>query len=209
MKIISHRGLWEKPSEKNSSESFERSFYEGFGTETDLRDSSGKIVISHDMPSGDEITLSDFLSLVSSYDSKEPLTVALNIKADGLADTLLRELENITSIEPFVFDMSVPDMRSYLRAGFNVFGRMSEVECKPPWLDQCSGIWLDSFDSDWFSEAFVSELLNSNKIVCVVSPELHGRNYNCLWEKIYPLRQRSSLILCTDYPLEARKYFDL
>ena len=31
MKIISHRGLWEKPSEKNSSESFERSFYEGFG----------------------------------------------------------------------------------------------------------------------------------------------------------------------------------
>lgn len=41
MKIISHRGFWHNPSEKNTEMAFCRSFELGFGTETDVRDSLG------------------------------------------------------------------------------------------------------------------------------------------------------------------------
>ena len=209
MKIIAHRGLWHNDLEKNSVRSFERCFFEGFGTETDVRDSKGHLVISHDMPLGDEEELSYFLSIVASHQPTQVLTIALNIKSDGLVDALLNVLKDYPDLDIFVFDMSIPDMRSYLMAGFNVFARMSEVETEPAWLEQCSGVWLDSFDSDWFSEKIVVDLLNSGKRVCIVSPELHGRNYNSLWQTLQPLREYSGLILCTDHPTKAQQYFKL
>ena len=45
MKIISHHGFWHIPSEKNTETAFCRSFELGFGTETDVRDSLGALVI--------------------------------------------------------------------------------------------------------------------------------------------------------------------
>ena len=35
--ILSHRGYWLQTEEKNSRKAFERSFFMGFGTETDIR----------------------------------------------------------------------------------------------------------------------------------------------------------------------------
>jgi nucleoside-diphosphate-sugar epimerase len=49
MNIISHRGFWLKDEEKNTIQAFERSFEFGFGTETDIRDYKGELVISYDM----------------------------------------------------------------------------------------------------------------------------------------------------------------
>ena len=46
MIILSHRGFWKTKDEKNTITSFKRSFDCGFGTETDLRDHDGEIVIS-------------------------------------------------------------------------------------------------------------------------------------------------------------------
>ena len=48
MIILSHRGWWKTRAERNMRDAFVRSFDAGFGTETDLRDICGKIVISHD-----------------------------------------------------------------------------------------------------------------------------------------------------------------
>ena len=81
MRIISHRGYWKTPSEKNTINAFQRSFDLGFGTETDIRDLAGEIVVSHDLPKGDEIRLEKFLALVSSYENAHSLTLALNIKS--------------------------------------------------------------------------------------------------------------------------------
>ena len=41
MQILSHRGWWATPAEKNSLAAFERSFGADYGTETDLRDEQG------------------------------------------------------------------------------------------------------------------------------------------------------------------------
>ena len=51
MEILSHRGYWKTVTEKNTIIAFKRSFNLGFGTETDIRDLNGNLVISHDMPS--------------------------------------------------------------------------------------------------------------------------------------------------------------
>ena len=82
MRILSHRGFWLEPAEKNTMAAFRRSFELGFGTETDIRDSAGKLVISHDIPAGSEPTLVDVLDLMRATGCTGPL--ALNIKADGL-----------------------------------------------------------------------------------------------------------------------------
>ena len=50
MIILSHRGYWKSEKERNQEVAFHRSFDLGYGTETDIRDIQGKLVISHDMP---------------------------------------------------------------------------------------------------------------------------------------------------------------
>ena len=201
--IISHRGHWNVPEEKNTETAFCRSFTLGFGTETDVRDCMGKLVISHDMPSSKEMTLLEFLSFTGG--TKLPL--AINIKSDGLANLLKLEMAGYERSSWFVFDMSIPDMRDHLRVGNPVFARMSEVEREPAWFEQVEGIWLDSFDGEWFDCALISNLLDQQKKVCVVSSELHGRDQANLWAMLHSFAQNDHLILCTDCPERAQKYF--
>ena len=56
---MAHRGFWISEEEKNKTVAFERAFDNNFGVETDLRDICGKIVISHNMPNGDEISFEE------------------------------------------------------------------------------------------------------------------------------------------------------
>ncbi len=56
MQVISHRGYWKSAAEKNTTTAFARSFALGYGTETDVRDLNGELVISHDMPTQPAMT---------------------------------------------------------------------------------------------------------------------------------------------------------
>lgn len=203
MKVLSHRGHWTSPAEKNTVQAFKRSFELGFGTETDVRDCGGRLLISHDMPRGDESTFREFAALVDRRD----LPMAINIKADGLADAVAREAAAAGLSDWFVFDMSVPDLRAHLKAGNPVFTRMSEVEQDPVWLEQAQGVWLDGFDGTWFNLGTIEALLGRGKRVCVVSSELHGRDPGLLWQMLVPLAPNPALMLCTDLPEIARNRF--
>lgn len=208
MKIISHRGYWLDGSEKNTSAAFERSFGLGFGTETDIRDSLGELVISHDMPSGNEQELAEFLSCAgSASDVNKPLTLALNIKSDGMAHLLAEQVVNYPQLDCFVFDMAVPDMRQYLNVGVPVFTRMSEVEQSPSFLDQAAGVWLDAFEAEWYDNSIIQSLIDMGKRVCIVSPELHGRPYLKQWHQLSIWVGSDQVILCTDKPEEALAHF--
>lgn len=204
MKIISHRGYWHELTEKNTETAFRRSFELGFGTETDVRDCMGELVISHDVPRGGEMPLIKLLSLVGVDEH----LLAINIKADGLARILSETMTKYNRANWFVFDMSIPDMRDHLAAGNPVFARMSEVEKAHVWFDRIEGIWLDSFENEWFDLALIGSLIHMGKRVCVVSSELHGRDHNGLWSKLLPLTKEDRLILCTDFPDKAKEYFD-
>lgn len=208
MIILSHRGFWQSSEEKNTETAFVRSFSNGFGAETDVRDYNGELVISHDIPQSGCMTLELFLALYGACDNTLPL--ALNIKSDGLQHILKEALARHRIDRYFVFDMSVPDTLGYLRAGLRTFTRESEYETVPALYEDACGIWLDEFHHHWIDEGVIVRHLTHNKQVCIVSPELHQRDYLVEWED-YRRIERSAgteLMLCTDHPSEAKEYFN-
>ena len=211
MEILSHRGYWKSDEEKNTVTAVTRSFSLGFGIETDIRDYGQRLVISHDVPTGRELDFKALLQLANSDSTtagnESTLTLALNIKSDGLAYKIAEECGSYPSLNCFVFDMSVPDMRVYIEVGIPVFTRLSEVEREAIWLDRCDGVWLDAFESEWYGNGLIKELLNKNKRVCIVSPELHQRSHMPVWKRLTALVNESGLMLCTDYPELAEQFF--
>jgi glycerophosphoryl diester phosphodiesterase len=203
MRILSHRGFWNKPSERNSIPAFARSLDHGFGLETDIRDCDGRLVISHDVPIGEEIGFDEFLQL---FDNSN-LPLAVNIKADGLALLVKQAMSAYNIEEWFAFDMSIPDMRSYLDEKIPTFARVSEVEKAPPWIEEVTGIWFDSFSGDDYDTATIVRYLRDGRRVCIVSPELHKRPYLDVWRNIRTLSDEAGLMICTDHPELARSFF--
>lgn len=205
MKIISHRGLWFHDNEKNTKSALVKSITHNYGFETDLRDFGGELVISHDVPNQSELPLDYLLSEIPNID----LPIAINIKSDGLAKMLRSKMQGINWTDWFVFDMSIPDMINHLEVGNPVFTRISDYEREPVLFEKSVGIWLDSFGSEWYDQTIINNLLSSNKMVCIVSPELHKRSKDNIWEMLKKIGNNDQLILCTDYPLEATKYFNI
>ena len=81
MRVLSHRGWWTSTSEKNTESAFRRSFDAQCGTETDVRDMDGVLVISHDPPRSEASPLSfdAFLDIyVDSGAHDRGLPLALN-----------------------------------------------------------------------------------------------------------------------------------
>lgn len=209
MKIISHRGIWNFSQEKNTALAFSKSFDFGFGVETDIRDYSGNLVISHDIPESRSILrLDEFFKVISEYNNSHEMTLALNIKADGLANKIKDMIGVYNNLDYFFFDMSVPDTKEYIKKDLPFFSRVSEVEKNPVWLESAKGVWLDSFDSVWFDLSEIYHFLDLGKKVCVVSSELHGRNYEELWRLLKPLKNVNEIMLCTDEPEIANNYFN-
>jgi len=208
--LLAHRGLWRHRHERNTAAALEAALAAGFGIETDVRDCLGELVISHDMPRGDEATLASLLDCYTRLGSTAPL--ALNVKSDGLAEAIRVELEFRRIRTAFCFDMSVPDSRSYEALGMRWFARLSEFETPSAITDLAAGIWLDTFESTWFDEDTIELWLARGRDVCLVSPELHGRPYTPLWNLIHhylshaagrhsdPTAPRGRLMLCTDFP---------
>ena len=209
MKIISHRGYWKSLEEKNSKIAFERSFELGFGTETDIRDYKGELVISHDIADSSCMKLEVFLELYIKYNNSN-LTLALNIKSDGLQNKLFDQLKEFRIKNFFVFDMSIPDTIGYLKNKTPFFSRQSEYENTPIFYENCSGIWLDTFERNWFDKDLLLNHITNNKKIAIVSSELHGRNSHELWSfiKNNDFHKSDSIILCTDVPEEAKQYFN-
>jgi hypothetical protein len=207
MKILAHRGHWLEPKEKNGFAAFERAWSGAHGIETDLRDLDGDIVVSHDPPEHGACTFASFLQAYTERGRGTPL--ALNIKADGLQRAVAGSLAKHHVQNFFVFDMSVPDSLHYLRAGMPVFLRLSEYEPQTPLLDRAAGVWLDAFEGEWWALDTVRALHARGKSIAIVSPELHGRPHEKLWQALLPLDAdiRKQVMLCTDFPEEADRFF--
>lgn len=209
MKILCHRGVWQKRQEGNSMSALERALRIGFGFETDIRDRRGQVVISHDSADDEAALLAEILE-VYRREGADDLTLALNIKADGLQDALVGLLERFSVRNYFVFDMSIPDHLRSLAAGLRTFTRQSEFEPEPLLYEQSAGVWLDCFQHEWMTAATIESHLRAGKEVCLVSPELHGRPHQPMWEMVRAagLDRDAGIMLCTDLPDRARSFFD-
>jgi hypothetical protein len=191
----------------NTVRAFERAWSGGYGIETDLRDLNGEVVVSHDPPKRGACTMDRFLAAYAAKGTGMPL--ALNIKADGLQSAIATAAGKHRVQNFFLFDMSVPDSLHYLRAGLPVFVRLSEYEPETSLLDHASGVWLDAFESEWWTLDVVRSLQARGKTVAIVSPELHRRPHETLWRTLKGLEAetRQELMLCTDFPDAASEAF--
>lgn len=209
MRLLSHRGLWKTVEDKNSKIAFVRSFKSGFGTEVDVRDCSGDLVISHDPPEGQCLKFEDFLAVYKEFG--EGLPLALNIKSDGLQKKLKSALRSFEIENFFVFDMSIPDMVLYLMDGFPTFTRQSEFEPVATLLKRVQGVWIDCFERNWYTHETILDHLKAGKAVSIVSPELHGRDAKPMWEMLVSWDDcciDENMMLCTDYIDEAKLFFE-
>ena len=95
------------------------------------------------------MTFEAFLDILGGRD----LPLAMNIKADGLADAVKAALTRRRLTRWFVFDMSVPDTvhqfaarQPGVRPAERVRGRRARR-----WSTPRPGVWLDGFHGDWWT----------------------------------------------------------
>jgi hypothetical protein len=211
MDIIAHRGYWNANITNNSWQALTEATAKGYAVETDFRDCDGELVISHDMPIKKQaFTAEAYFKTFNTQ--QQALPHALNVKADGLQNILASLMQQYHLRNSFVFDMSIPDMLRYINLGITTYARLSEYETTIAFEDKVKGIWLDAFNSIWYANNNIEALLNRNYKVCIVSPDLHKRPHLDFWQELAQLKTHTyfkNLQLCTDFPDEAKAYFNL
>lgn len=205
MKILAHRGYWRTPAEKNQQEAFLHAIERGWGIETDVRDCNGNLVISHDMPQGNELSLTELLQMLGGKN----IPLALNIKADGLSKKIHQIMQEYNYSNYFTFDMSIPELVLYIKQGLPTFTGLSDLLSEAPLLESAHGVWLDCFNKDWYETSLIDSLIDKKLKVAIVSPDLHQRAYTSLWQKLLSCKHIDdpNLLLCTDYPDTAETFF--
>lgn len=209
--ILAHRGWFLEDREKNTKVAIARALDNGFGLETDIRDLNGRIVISHDPPL-EQAQLPDLRWLLERIaHSSIHARIALNVKADGLANVIadLIEMAGVNSDQIYVFDMSIPDSLAYLNSTIPAYVRISEFEKEPSFVDRAMGVWVDDFTGTCPQIERAAELLGRGIRTALVSAELHRRDHRPLWNAIVSagLHRHPLFELCTDYPAEAASLF--
>lgn len=207
--ILCHRGYWAKKEEQNSFASLKKALVAGFSIETDIRDHNSKLIISHDPPNSSDKYI-DFESLLEAYSALncKNQILGLNIKSDGIGQEIKQALSVYDVQNYFTFDMSIPETLKYINQKLIFLSRLSEYERNSEFSELCYGYWLDAFNSEWYTEPFLNNLISIKKNIFFISSELHGRDYNNQWKIIKKLLPNDKIFLCTDFPNKAEEYFN-
>ena len=106
--------------------------------------------------------------------------------------------------------MSIPDTLGYIESGLKFYVRQSEYETINSLYDKADGVWVDGFiDDKWITKELILDHRRKGKKVCIVSSDLHSREYGQLWQELNDkeILGDDDVILCTDYPDKAKEYF--
>lgn len=213
MKIIAHRGFWEREKEKNSLGAFKRAIVNGYGIEFDLRDYKRELVVAHNMTTSRSLKLYDVFAKLCKLDNFSKGVYAINIKCDSIEKEVFAFVKHFKiTRNSFVFDMSFPSTYIFYRfyKNLNIAVRQSEFETFPLLYSQIKWLWLDEFQRHWISNKIITKHIKNGKKLCIVSPELHGRKHKKIWRQYLDLPKKilRSVYLCTDFPEEADFVFN-
>jgi hypothetical protein len=144
-----------------------------YGVEVDIRTNGGKLIIHHD-PFTAGVAFEDWLQVF------EHGTLILNVKEEGLEPSLI-ELMNKKGIDDYFFlDQSFPFLVKCSMAGEHKCAvRVSEFESMETALNlsgRVDWIWLDCFTKFPIDGVQASQLKRAGFKLCLVSPELQGRD---------------------------------
>tara|TARA_X000000368_G_C22983060_1_gene690808 strand:+ start:307 stop:906 length:600 start_codon:yes stop_codon:yes gene_type:complete len=144
-----------------------------YGVEIDIRTRGKDLIINHD-PYKKGVLLKEWLEF---YDHS---LLILNVKEDGLEEELL-DLLNKKKIKNYFFlDQAMPSLIKYALLGERKCAiRISEFESLETvnnFAGKLDWVWMDCFTKFIITKDMEERLHESNFKICLVSPELQGRN---------------------------------
>lgn len=191
MKLISHR--------RNTTEELIATPHK-YGIEVDIRSIGNKLIIHHDPCIPGEA----FENWITAYQHG---TLILNVKEEGLEACLISLMKSHGIEDYFFLDQSFPFLVKWANAGERRCAvRVSEFESIETALmlaGKVDWIWVDCFTKFPLSHEDALRLKNAGFKLCLVSPELQGRNAETeIAELIQLLNTRNILAdaVCTKRP---------
>lgn len=153
-----------------------------YGVEVDIRSSGADLIIHHDPFHSGEL----FLDWLEHY---EHGTLILNVKEEGLEKALIDLMKKRNIDQYFFLDQSFPFLVKYARQGERRCAvRVSEYESITTALNLAGlidWVWLDCFSKFPITDSEYSALKGAGLKVCLVSPELQGRESESDLREVY------------------------
>ena len=144
-----------------------------YGIEVDIRSNKNDLIINHD-PFLDGVKFSDWLK----HYKHEFLII--NVKEDGLEESILEILRKADITKFFFLDQSFPSLIRISSLGYkNCAMRISEYESVETALrlkDRINWLWVDTFTKLSLTFEEYIKLKSANFKLCLVSPELNNGN---------------------------------
>jgi len=166
MNLIAHR--------RNTLEELNATPYQ-YGVEVDIRSFGEQLIIHHD-PFVLGTVFEDWLAAYQHG------TLILNVKEEGLEAKLISLMKTYGIEDYFFLDQSFPFLVKWAKAGERRCAvRLSEFESIETALTlagKVDWIWVDCFTRFPLNQDDAHQLKNAGFKLCLVSPELQGRDPN-------------------------------
>lgn len=149
------------------------SFPEADGIEFDVRDSNGRIIVTHD-PFTEGQPLEDFL-----YFCPPEKFYIVNIKSEGIELKILQLLKEYSIKNFFFLDCSIPMMvklgKQYTTNLAVRYSEYESIETVKKMAHLVEWVWIDTFTKIPLTQEQEQELHSLGLKLCFVSPELQGQ----------------------------------
>ena len=144
-----------------------------YGVEVDIRSNGDQLIIHHDPFVAGE----SFDNWINAYQHG---TLILNVKEEGLESRLIALMQSKGITDYFFLDQSFPFLVKYSKAGEHRCAvRISEfesIETALTLVGMVDWVWVDCFTHFSLCEHDVRRLKDAGFKLCLVSPELQGRD---------------------------------
>jgi len=220
--ILAHRANLAGPRSvaENSIEACSRALELGFGLETDLRrDASGAFYISHDPQP--RTALNCFEAYSDLFKSFPAAALAINVKELGYEEALVGlMISGRLGAGSFYFDFELlePGTPGNAQRKLKSLPNGDRVRLASRLSDrgepvvQCLSIpaevvWGDEFDRLWLTGSEAMQVHAAGRQLFMISPEIHGFDLPATRRRWQDFKDWGVAGVCTDYPIEARRFF--
>jgi hypothetical protein len=171
-----------------------------YGVEVDIRSAGDRLVLHHDPFAQGE----SFDEWINEYSHG---TLILNVKEEGLEERLITLMQSKRIHDYFFLDQSFPFLVKWSKAGIHRSAvRVSEFETIETALTlagMVDWVWVDCFTRFPLSAQDATELASAGFKLCLVSPELQGRDADFEIEQLALLLSERNIdadAVCTKRP---------
>jgi len=168
-----------------------------YGVDVDIRSAGDSLIIHHDPFTPGEL----FDDGIDAYDHG---TFILNVKEEGLESRLIDFMQSTGISDYFFLDQSFPFLMKWSNAGEHRCAvRVSEFESIETALSlagKVDWVWVDCFTHFPLREQDAIRLKDAGFKLCLVSPELQGRDANVEIPQLISLLNERNIVadaVCT------------